>query len=194
MLHSMVVASAAGRRQRSETLTHEASDPMALTPELFQETTIHCNPSASLLVDELSRTFRKQEARLEETETLLRQTVTRLDETRLLVDLADATTETAKKARARFFEQSKQAFSGRLTKEELGVIRKGNEAVHHRNSSLQQAFRLLMDFHDTASKESWNRFRSSSTSPEARSWALIREMKENKGPIYGESGQGPGAV
>lgn len=62
------------------------------------------------------------------------------------------------------------------------------------NSSLQRAFRLLMDCHDTTSEGGWNRFRSSSTSPEARSWALIQEMKENKGPIYGESGQGSRAI
>ena len=85
MLHGMVVASAADLRQLSETPTHEASDPMALSPKPFQETTIHCNRSASLLVNELSRAFRKQQARLEETETLLRQIVARLDETRLVL-------------------------------------------------------------------------------------------------------------
>ena len=59
------------------------------------------------------------------------------------MDLADATTETAKKARARFFEQSKQAFRGRLTKEELGVIRTSNEAVHHGNIVADRALMKL---------------------------------------------------
>ena len=36
-----------------------------------------------------------------------------------------------RKARARFFEQNKQQFRGGLASEEMGVVREGNEVVHH---------------------------------------------------------------